>query len=60
MTFKEYLIYGDIPFTENSEGIAVDDYLLEPFELDLKEKVKGVELWWDYLRYKNEPNRSRN
>ena len=57
MTFKEFLIYKDIPFKEDEEGIAVDDELIIPYELEFRELVKEGELWWDYLRYRNEPKR---
>lgn len=59
MTFKEFLIYKDIPFEESEDGksILVDDNLIIPYELEFREKVKEGELWCDYLRYRNEPNR---
>lgn len=58
MTFKQFLIEKNIPFTEYTENntITVDDNLILPYELEFREKVKEGELWVDYLRYRNEPN----
>ena len=59
MTFKEFLIKYNIPFTEPTEGeIAVDDQLIIPYEMEFRKEVPEGELWWDYLRYRVEPNRS--
>lgn len=59
MTFKEFLTKYNIPFTEiNEEDIAVDDKLIIPYEIEFRKEVPEGELWWDYLRYKIEPNRS--
>jgi len=60
MTFKEFLIYKNIPFEENTvEGtIAVNDSLIIPYEIEFRKEVPEGELWWDYLRYRVEPNRS--
>lgn len=57
MTFKEFLIYKNIPFIENTEEntILVDDNLIMLYEQEFRNKVKEGELWVDYLRYKNEP-----
>ncbi len=57
MTFKEYLIYRDIPFKENGELIEVEDKLIIPHEEEFRRLLPEAELWWDYLRYRNEPNR---
>jgi len=58
MTFKEFLIYKNIPFEENTEEgtIAVDDSLIIPYEIEFRKEVPEGELWWDYLRYRVEPN----
>jgi hypothetical protein len=61
MTFKEFLIKYSIPFEEFVGGeIAVDDYLIIPYELEFRKEVPEGELWWDYLRYRVEPNYSGN
>lgn len=59
MTFKEFLIKYNIPFTEINEcEIAVDDNLIIPYEMEFRKEVPEGELLWDYLRYRVEPNRS--
>lgn len=59
MIFKDFLIKYNIPFTEPIEGeIAVDDNLIIPYEIEFRKEIPEGELWWDYLRYKVEPNRS--
>lgn len=59
MTFKEFLIKYNIPFTELGEDeISVNDNLIIPYEMEFRKEVPEGELWWDYLRYKIEPNRS--
>lgn len=61
MKFFEFLIKYDIPFTEPNEGeIAVDDNLIIPFELEFRKEFPEDELYWDYLRYRVEPNCSTN
>lgn len=60
MTFKEFLIKYDIPFEEENDEIFVDDKLIIPYELEFRKEVPEGELWWDYLRYRVEPNYSGN
>lgn len=58
MTFKEYLVYRDIPYKENYDGtFQVKDEDLIPYELEYRTLVPEGELWSDYLRYRNEPGR---
>ena len=59
MTFKEFLIEKNIPFTHNIEedSISVDDNDIIPYELEFREKVPEGEFIWDYQRYRCEPKR---
>lgn len=56
MTFEEFLKEKQIPFMKEGGDVLVDDYLLVPYTIELKNIFPNFEFIWEYQRYHNEPN----
>ena len=58
-TLKEFLISKDIHFVEyGDDNLYVNDSLLIPYEIEIRQLFPEFLFIWDVQRYRNEPNRS--
>lgn len=62
MTFLELLNKYNIPYETNKEKdgteiVLVNDWLLIPYEKEIRNNYPEFEFYWDYQRYRNEPKR---